>query len=280
MLRVLAEPYPATVGRCMYRVSDALKKYAPEGVSFTQNPREADLQILQSWCPDCTAFKYVPRYAVIYHAGIFNWENAASQMRLADEAVLVASWLPLTRASLAPKFMPMPLGADEEVFYPMASPKGYTALTTGYVAETEAIWEVYLAARQVGGDVAHVGGLGSPGGGFFRYENVSDDTMRQLYNSSRFVSALRRGEGYEMPGVEALFCGVRPIIFDRPDQDWFRPYSITIREGSFDTVYNQLVRVFSDEPEPISPEERAEIVGLLSWEAIARRFWARLLETI
>jgi hypothetical protein len=50
-----------------------------------------------------------------------------------------------------------------------------------------------------------------------RYQHsffLGSDEFRQLLQRATYVPVLRRFEGFEMMGVEALFTGTRPIVYD------------------------------------------------------------------
>jgi hypothetical protein len=271
MIRIFAEPLPKTVGRCLFRVSDALKRYAPQGVEFvTDQSQPHDLHILQAWCPECRGFLTGKPYALIMHEYVPD---------ILPNAVMVASWIPDMMDG--ERFLPMPLGAEPSVFFREEGVRPlYTTMTTGYIASSELIQEVYQATLAVGGEMVHVGGNCVQGRWLTTYEGISDSAMRRLYNQSRYVSALRSRLGYEIGGVEALFCGTRPLVFPRRDQDVYRRWAITVPETDPATLVRLLTEILRRPPTPLSPEEHAEVVASLSWEPIARAFWKRLLELL
>ncbi len=43
---------------------------------------------------------------------------------------------------------------------------------------------------------------------------LDDHEFRSLLQSVTYVPVLRRSEGFEMMGVEALFSGTRPIVYE------------------------------------------------------------------
>jgi hypothetical protein len=50
-----------------------------------------------------------------------------------------------------------------------------------------------------------------------RYQHsyfLGPDDFHQLLQQATYVPVLRRFEGFEMMGVEALFTGTRPIVYD------------------------------------------------------------------
>lgn len=278
---------PPWVGRALHRVSREFAKWAPGEVNIVTDPADAELQVVQYWTSDILKpeWLYCKTHALFYHCTnkLFNNPFPFNRMpaEAIEEAVLVASWQPMDIGEHQHKFLHIPLGADPETFYPEERPKKYKIMTSGHVAESEYCYQAYRAAYANGGLTAHVGGIAFPGDKWVRFEDVSDQVMRWLYNESEYVSALRKREGFELGAIESLFSrGGRPIIFDRPDQDWMRKWSITIHEDTPERVEEQLREVLSKPAVPITEEEHKEIVAMLSWEPIIKRFWDELLKRL
>jgi hypothetical protein len=263
------------VGRAMHRISRELAKYAPSEVQIVDGP--ADIDIVQYWTPDIIPMYHSPKRVILFHCsnGIYGNLVPGIPDDYTRSALFVASWQKLNIDYYA-----MPLGADPNVFYPESRKKNYKVLTTGYLAEPEYVYEMYHAARANNGTVVHVGNVPIPGKGFLKTEGISDDQLRRLYCESEYVSALRAGEGFEICGVEALMAGTRPIVFSRPDQKWYSKWGIAIHEDTPANVEAQLREVLSKPPNPVTPQEREEIVKTLSWEFICKGFWDELLKRI
>ena len=81
--------------------------------------------------------------------------------------------------------------------------------------------EILLAAEGLGKKVFQLGS--GENTDTITYSNNADDkTLAKYYSQCEFVSGLRRIEGFELPVIEGLLCGARPICFDIPDyRHWF-----------------------------------------------------------
>jgi len=169
-----------------------------------------------------------------------------------------------------------PWGFDPKVFHPVKMKKRFVCLMTGYVAEAEYLEAVYWAARQVGGEVIHIGG---PVGldrrpGYMRYEGVGDRQMREFYSESYYVNAIREPYGFELPGIEGAACGAQPIYLDLPCyRYWFSDIGLFVDPGE---VWDGLKRIFEM---GIRREGLTEKVKGFEWGKIASRIWRKILES-
>lgn len=123
-------------------------------------------------------------------------------------------------------FVRFPLGFDREVFYPEIEKRNvFNAMVTGYVdgpEEISTVWEAYRS-------VAHVGQPMPMGLGYVPFTNLTDDKMRELYQTSRFSVGLRRVEGFELPIIEGAACGAIPVAFDMDCyRYWFDDFALFI----------------------------------------------------
>jgi glycosyltransferase involved in cell wall biosynthesis len=185
------------------------------------------------------------------------------------------AYLPLTN------FYHAPLGADAEVF--VADPnvkKLFTIATSGQSRLQESVRECWLAAQEIEGMVFHVGprivDLTKSKGIWFS-ENCGDSVLAATYQQCEFVSGLRRKEGFELPAVEGLLCGARPILFNSSDyRTWYEPWGHFIEEGSRQEVVDQLVELFKRGARPVTAEEREQAVERFNWETIIKGFYDHL----
>lgn len=171
------------------------------------------------------------------------------------------------------QFVMTPLGCDSTVFVDHNIPRRFTIASSGYVADSECLAEINRAVGLNGGTQFHLGPkLGMPNVVCDLY--ISDEVLAERYSASQYVAGLRRIEGYEMPVVEGLLCGARPIVFDRPHyRRWFSEFAIFIPEGSPREVTKALTAVLAKPPQPVTAAERQLAVGLFTWPAIARAVW-------
>lgn len=293
-MKIRFEAPSPTIGRVFHRAVRELKKRASREVHFVPEARDADLVIEFTLGPVCAARTRAHGKPYVVYPCHFKMAPFAGNedlwLRLWDDARVVISYFDLS--AYAPRFVRLPLGADPEVFKPDPGVGDvYRAMTTGYSdapidEPITAVHRAVLAASPTG-KALHVGGachVSDPR--VSRAENVADETMVRYYRQSRWVSALRYHEGFELPAVEALFCGRRPFLFNLPCYtDWFGPFlpacCFVPHPGAWPSgdMEEHLRRLFEDDcqPGPVQPAEMAELHRLFSWDAIAHRFWPAIL---
>lgn len=279
------------------RIRTALIRYKPEWVEVVDSADYADLVVLYAIGRHDALMRQAQnilqegrQYAVIQVCLRSTMSpNSCDWQQLWSNAVAVWSYYDLLRAlyidgdgmdfSLCMNFYHAPLGVDAEVFQVHRDWKknsDYIIISSGQSRLSESVRECYLAAQAVGRESAHLGKeLNQP---FVHcYSHVSDDILRALYNISEFVSGLRRKEGFELPAVEGLLCGARPIVFDTPDYHWnYGDHAEYIYEGTRQEVVDQLVELFKRGARPVTAEERAAAVERFNWETIIKGFYERL----
>jgi glycosyltransferase involved in cell wall biosynthesis len=173
-----------------------------------------------------------------------------------------------------PNFYHAPLGADPVVFRPWPSvPRNTPLFTSGYVAEAEAVRECEEATRRLGLKMFHLG----PDLGFkphVRWRNgINDAILSQIYAQCQFVAGLRRIEGFELPAVEGLFCGARPVMFDAPHyRRWFEDLATFIPEGDFEQVVRSLEHVLQNES-GLTVEQYQLARERFDWANLVPPFW-------
>jgi hypothetical protein len=174
-------------------------------------------------------------------------------------------------------FYHAPLGADASVFTSVYSEaREFIITTSGESRLSESVRECWLAAEAISAKAIHLGPL-KPPKHVTPITNISDDEVAKCYSRCQFVSALRRTEGFELPGIEGLLCGARPICFDTPDyRRWYEPFAEFIEEGTRQQVVDQLVALFRKGARPITAEERAVAVERFNWETIIGGFYERI----
>lgn len=156
-------------------------------------------------------------------------------------------------------------------------------VTTGYVAGpgAEAIEEVAQAAARAGLAVIHVGPYPErmrkpPPGRFGCLFGITDADLAGLYRRARFVSGLRHVEGFELPAVEGLSCGARPIMFDREDaRTWHGDAARYVPEGDGAPLVEALEALLRAPYEPVCREDVEDARIRFDWARIVRGFWSR-----
>lgn len=165
-------------------------------------------------------------------------------------------------------FYHAPLGVDD-IFQPSDQKQLYEVCTSGTYL-TESVRECIKATK---GRVAHLGQeVNLPNVDY--YTGLSDQELTELYAKCKYVSGLRRTEGFELPAAEALCCGVRPILFDRPHyRQWYDGLGWFIAEDSRENVIESLQELFSSEYVPITADDIKEAKKRFNWDKIIEGFY-------
>jgi hypothetical protein len=306
-MRVFLNP-TGIFSRAMVRVANNLANYAPSSISISGSPSHlyTDLQILHVIGYD--AIEYAKnllsrgqKYAVIqYCLNPLNESPILEWFDLWRNAQLVWSYYDLNKFQLRVdfNFYHAPLGIDQ-VFIDQSEritlnqgvlnqSNRDSILTSGYVSSPagEAIEEVWRAAKYCNIPVIHLGPKqveGIPDSLISSYptfkHEISDEELSYLYSRSLYVSGLRHVEGFELPALEGLICGARPVLFDHECyRHWYRNRAIYIPDCSGERLVDYLVNIFKGRPHEVTEATRLELIRKFSWKAICEGFWNSLLK--
>jgi len=281
------------LSQAMFRVERALQTHVPAGVSFVKTESSADLWVIPvvGWDAaekvDLALQAGIPYVLIQYCFRTTQRPTIGDWLPLWRGAKLVWSYYDLNRLALAEKvtssfpFYHSPLGVDANVFQaaPAAGLRTYGLFTSGYVAETESVWEAVAACERTGRKMFHLGpNLGWRAQHVSCAHGITDFELCTYYAQSEYVCGLRRIEGFELPAAEGLLCGARPIVFDKPHYtDWFGGLAEVIVEGDYAHVSDQLVQLLRQGAHPVSASQRAEAVRRFDWKTICGGFWERLV---
>ena len=83
-----------------------------------------------------------------------------------------------------------------------------------------------------------------------------------------------------MPAVEALLCGVRPLVYRIDSYRWYGEHAVYISSGldseqTADEIYS---KAFSRLPEPIGESELAALRRIFAWQTLVPTLFARAVE--
>lgn len=287
-MRVYVKP-PAGLSRAMDRVSAALANHAPVGVQIVNRQEIADFVVLHvidyDGVPETIERlkEFGQRYAIVqYCVRSTSKPNTADWIDIWSDTP-VWSYYDLHRMCredgvsadepLA-QFFCAPLGCDPEVFFVKRLSPKYLVATSGYVAESECVDAVSAAVQRVDGKQFHLGPDLTLGPHIVSKLGISDTELARCYNSAQFVTGLRRCEGFELPMVEGLFCGCRPITFDQPHYAlWFNEVAEFIPEGSTEEVSASVEEIFKRGKREVTPSELLLARELFNWSALVPEFW-------
>jgi hypothetical protein len=269
--------------RGISRVINNLEKYIPKGITLSTR-EDADLIVLHVVGRNVhitaeadAILKSGKQYAVIQYAWKSTRNPEAKDWEfLWNNAKFVWSYYDLRE--YVNNFYHAPISADPEIFFYQPEEQKYMVGTLGDIKcyKVECFGEVHLAAYHQMGKVVHVGKPPYHNPIVDYVTNISDDDLRKVYNQCKWFSSLRRKDGFELPAVEALLCGTRPIMFDTPNyRQWFDGLAEFIPEGSIaDTVYI-LGKIFKSRVNPVGDADLEETKKRFNWEQISKGFWER-----
>lgn len=267
--------------RAMVRVADALEDYAPPSIEIVPDQKDADLVVSHVIGPDQPPDK--PEIVIQYCFQTAGCDKE-TWLRRWEQAKLVWSYydLPDIVSRNGFNFFYAPLGVDSVFAEDFKARQRSYVMTSGYVSgpAAEAIQEVTLAAWVLNMPHVHLGpehvlGMSEK---VTSIQGASDRQLAEYYRRSKWVSGLRHVEGFELPVVEGLCCGARPIVFDRPEmRQWFNGHAVFVPECDGHVLINHLLDVMGEEPEPVFEDERDWARSRFDWKSISESFWSRVL---
>lgn len=252
------------------KIAGALKKYAPSTIEFVQDENDADLVVMYVFSQRRRFLRRAQqvvrsgrKYAVVQLCvrstpnprtvdWLSLWKKAAVVWSYFDLPVMCeGDGNPLTFP-----FYHAPLGVDP-VFKETETDRKYTIAVGSN--RRESIKEVTEAATEP------IWILGT---------GISDEDLAKVYSQCKYVSGLRRIEGFELPVLEGLLCGARPICYDRLHYKyWYGSLVEYIPESEGPLIVENLKKLFIQEPRPVTEEEKQSVREKFDWEKIVRGFW-------
>jgi glycosyltransferase involved in cell wall biosynthesis len=274
----------------MHNIAKMVKKYAPANIQWVENYTMADL-VIETIFDDHESTPAANNIEIVRHlnekpfgivfAGFSRpkeWilDNKFFQGIFKDAKFIYTPWdLTGYYGWKLNNHIRLPFGFEKNEFFKIPNKeKRYTIACTGYVACSEGIEEIYEAVKAIDGRMLHLGrNFGWEKPYYENRENVTVEEVNLIFNSSKYVSALRRGEGFELTATEAGAAGITPICFNNPHyKDWFWDYAKFIKEDAPNIVIKELMEVFKQEP--FLPDEKInEIRARFNWEDIMKKFW-------
>lgn len=288
-MRVFVEP-TGLHSRGMVRIARALERWAPADVEIVARQDRADLIVVYViGANQITEARARPqRYAAVQCCLRSAGGDLAEWRRFWAGAVAVWSYYDLRDFGIpeTARFLYAPLGIDP-VFHekPADGIDRRLVVTTGYVAgaPAEPIEEVWAAAERAGLEAVHVGprevhGMRRRFRGWRALEGVSDQVLAGFYRRAAWVAGLRYVEGFELPAVEGLACGARPVMFDQPSmRHWYGDLAEYVAEETGEQLEEALYALFSEPVRPVTDQERQRALAKFNWRSIAEDFWEMVL---
>lgn len=282
-MRVFAHP-TGIYSPAMLRVASALARYAPPEIEVVA--READADVVVSHVFESPFSPAKPEIVIQY---CFGGLSTALEVWMARWRRALTVWsyydLPYLTQQNGFPFYHAPLGVDRVFTEPFEDrERDLDIMTSGFVTgpDAEAIEEVAMVAWML--NLQHVH-LGPPKVDGMKVQidlrsinGVNDRKLASYYQRCKWVSGLRHVEGFELPALEGLCCGARPIVFDRPEmRQWYNGHAVFIPECSGTELVKYLLDVLADDPEPVTRDEREWAAERFDWKPIVENLWKRVL---
>lgn len=276
-------------GIALHRCQKAIEFYVsqhPEKYKITKNWKEADLIISQVIGPG-----EIAALNGNYHKSVFlqHCHKTASPDTIDYPSVwqqvkLVASFNDLaSNTDKAFNFLHMPLGADPAVFdlFNHKGKRENLVFATGHIAETELLHLLYEAVQKNQKIMQHTGENFKWDAKHYKFNSyMSDSELVKFLNNTQFVFCMRDIEGFEMLGIEGLFCGAVPIVPNIKSYDWYREWAYTVDVNTTpEAIVKQISDILSGEV-AVPKFDIGEIKNRFSWNTILSTFFSRIEETL
>jgi hypothetical protein len=301
-MKVYLDP-PPKMSKGIHRVADALKKRLPAGVELercrenadvvvfhvvgVQNFDEIDLRMQIDMCRAAGQRYAMMQYCLkttenggdsnfwwpLWHDAACVWSYYDLNLHLYQRQPDAADGVQIS------SFYYAPLGVEQDVFnINERAKKLFTIGTSGYVPETEGVLEAYEAVSRVNGFQFHLGPDFGLGALCAPQTGLTDQQVADRWNECDYVAGLRRVEGFELPAIEGILCGARPIVFDTPVyRQWYGGLAEFVPEGTPEELTEALVKLFSGPYLAPSAEQLEEAQRRFDWDTLCAGFWERVL---
>lgn len=280
-MKVYAEAQPDIA---IQRIVRALKLYAPPLVEFVDTEEEADVVFVYA-VGQRRGIKYRTerllnkgKEYVIIQLCLRNTTNPRTEdwMPIWYKSRLVWSYYNIPNlieedgntASPFPFYF-SPLGVDHTVFKETKCEKKYLVGICSHGLSRESLAQVLEAAKQVGGEVFHFGDKNKP--------FITDKELALQLSQCKYITGLRRKEGFELPVIEGAMCGARPICFDIVQyRQWFNTLAIFVPQRSQTHLVGDLVNIFKAEYRPVNDIEKFNVARWFNWRNVIEGFYSQL----
>jgi hypothetical protein len=272
----------------MYRIRTAIKKHLPRGYEYVETKEEADLIVVIAYNHKSTIRRYIEwvlankKKYILLQLNLKNTNdpNASGWLPLWESAEQVWSYFDLMKAceeeGIDPnlfKFYHSPLGVDSTVFKEVPSKRIFKIAGSGNGRgwSKECKNEIIQATEGTDWKIFNLG-FGEDTDRFIHSNDMPDEELVKYYSQCEFVSGLRRLEGFELPIIEGILCGARPICFNTPNfRQWFDGIAEFIPEDR--NTSEHLRKLFEKGARPVSEDEKAYVRAKFDWQMILRLLW-------
>lgn len=280
----VAEFFREDWGQVFRRISKGFHDYAPNWVQWVENPEDSDVYMVhiigKHQVPELE--RKVRNRVIIQQCYFSANHKLVDYPSYWKKAALTISFHNLPDYTNEKfNFYRMPWGADKRIFRRTnwSEPRDIKLFTTGYVVNSESLDTVFNATKSVGRIMFHTGRDFEWDNRHYRYlEHMTDEELVAVLNRTQYIACLRKVEGFELLGIEGLFCGARPIVFDLPTYDAYGDHAYTVNPKQ--DVAKQLVGILSKEPSYVDREEYRKIVETFCWDNLVPRMFERIRNSL
>lgn len=264
-------------GKVFDKISYALHKHAPEWVEWVDKVEDSELQFINVVGRGELEWLQKAKNKVIFQWCYFTAEpEKANYPKYWKDSLLTVSFHNLPDYTEEEfNFYRTPLGADPSIYKYLRLTKTLPVFTTGHVDRSESLDDVYKAASELQVQMFHTGEDFKWDKRYYKHlEYMSEKGLVKVLNMAKYVACLRKVEGFELMGVEAMMCGTRPIVYDLPTYDFYKGYADFIDPKK--NVTAQLIKILSKEPKVYTKQEYKEIRDKFSWEPIIQGIYKEI----
>ena len=292
------------------RLCGAFRRFSPPYVRWVHTAQAADVIIyhVDSWLDTLQATEAMrtKKVVVVQHGLRFADATIDDFASVWEQSLLTVSFQPLdTLYKGRPfPFLATPWGADPLLFRASHAPRREAIVIVGDHGADESHGEILFAAAHRGLVVVHVGRRqahmctcrtakrganplcsrldalhGRRPCDWYELVGSSDTHLIHALQTSKYAAALRKFEGFEMIGIEALFCGARPLVYNIDTYDWYRKHAAVVETGltgvDFMGSFHRALDHASDLG-PVTQEELDRLRATFDWRAIMKNIFGAI----
>lgn len=262
-------------GKAFKRISNALHMYSPNWVEWVDGGEDISL-IHVVGGGEYETLQNNPNRIVVQHCYETAYYDVIDWPSEWEKSILTVAFRDLSLVTNKKfNFCHTPWGAEETLFFNTGVEKDIDVFTTGHIASTENIDNVVGAAIMTGKVVYHTGEDFKYNRAHYKYlPYMSDTQYSAILNRAKYISCLREIEGFELAGVEGLFCGAVPIVPNLPTYDWYSGFAVKV--DMKDNVLLQVADIISRDPKTLVNPDMNKAHELFDWKNIVANIFRDL----
>ena len=257
-------------GKAFKRISAALHNYSPTWVDWVESGEDVALVHVIGG-GELEVLNRTPNRIIVQHCYVTADSDHIDWTSEWEKSVMTIAFRDLTRETNKRfNFCYSPWGAEDSLFYNKGLPRDVDVFTTGHIAKTENIDKVVEAASIANKLVFHTGEDFKYDKKYYKYQAYMNDIQYStLLNRTKYIACLREIEGFELAGIEGLFCGAVPIVPNLHTYDWYDGFAVKVDMNK--DLVPQLVDILNTEPSSLVTPDLARAHELFDWKNIVAR---------